>query len=47
MITKKFMPVLLSVFIATWLLSSVSQTMAETGGKNFPAYYEGGNGSDS
>ena len=36
MITKKFMPVLLSVFIATWLLSSVSQTMAETRkGKTF------------
>jgi len=36
MITKKFMLILLSVFIATWLLSSVSQTMAETRkGKTF------------
>jgi hypothetical protein len=30
MATKKFMWVLLSFFIATWLLGSVSQTMAET-----------------
>jgi len=30
MATKKFMWVLLSVFIATWLLSPVPQTMAET-----------------
>ena len=30
MATKKFMWVLLSLFIATWLLGSVSQTMAET-----------------
>jgi len=36
MITKKFMLVLLSVFIAICLLSSVSQTMAETRkGKTF------------
>jgi hypothetical protein len=36
MATKKFMWVLLSVFIATWLLGSVSQTMAETRkGKTF------------
>ena len=36
MTTKKFMWVLLSVFIAIWILGSVSQTMAETRkGKTF------------
>ncbi len=36
MTTKKFMWVLVSAFIAIWLLGSVSQTMAETRkGKTF------------
>ena len=36
MTTKKFMWVLLSVFIAIWVLGSISQTMAETRkGKTF------------
>jgi hypothetical protein len=30
MATKKFMSVLLSVFVATWFLGHISQTMAET-----------------